>query len=159
MRISIPMSCSVTSLSARSQNLLLRRLRRAIRAVCDTSAEVNLRLTGDREIRSLNRKFANEDHATDVLSFTPAEGLSFAHGPRFLGDIIISVPTARRQARELHRTIDDELLHLSVHGLAHLFGYDHASQREEETMFAWETGLRQIACGRGAVPPYRVDVG
>lgn len=154
-RITIGMSCSV-SLPVASQNLLRRRVRRAIRAVCPAGGELHLRLTGDREIRSLNAKFAQEDHATDVLSFTPAEALSLPHGSCFLGDIVISVPTARRQARGLKRSIDDELLHLAVHGLAHLLGYDHATKRDERVMFAWETGLREIARSRGATKAYNV---
>jgi probable rRNA maturation factor len=99
--------------------------------------EVALSLVGDREIRRLNREFAREDHATDVLSFE--------QDPPLCGDIVISVEYAARQAKQ---PLGDELLHLAVHGLAHLCGYDHATKAEERVMFGWETKLRVEARGR-----------
>jgi probable rRNA maturation factor len=102
--------------------------------------EVSLSLTDDAEIHALNKQFAGEDHATDVLSFE--------QDPPLYGDIVISVPYARRQAKG---ALVDELFHLAVHGLAHLCGYDHASKRDERVMFGWETKLRQAARASGAV--------
>jgi probable rRNA maturation factor len=109
-------------------------------------AELALSLTGDAELRRLNREYAGEDHATDVLSFSQCEGGGDPDGP--LGDVIISVPTARRQARASGGSLLDELFHLSVHGLCHLLGYDHATKREERVMFAYEARLRASASGR-----------
>lgn len=130
------------------QRELCRRVERAMIAAA-ARGHVTLSLTSDREIRELNRAFANEDHATDVLSFSQVEGVGEAHG--LLGDIIISVPTARRQAQAGGRPLVEELAHLAVHGLAHLCGYDHATERQERTMFAWEAKLRAQAVGRGVV--------
>jgi rRNA maturation RNase YbeY len=102
--------------------------------------EVSLSLVDDREILKLNREFAGEDHATDVLSFEQDAPLA--------GDIVISVEYAARQAKQ---PLADELLHLAVHGLAHLCGYDHATKAQERVMFGWETKLREQARGRAPV--------
>ena len=76
--------------------------------------EVGLRLTTDKEIRVLNREFRNKDKATDVLAFAQREGPAGALHPELLGDIVISVDTARKQAK---RGLAAELLHLASHGL------------------------------------------
>ena len=102
--------------------------------------EVSLSLTDDAELRRLNQEFAGEDHATDVLSFE--------QDPPLLGDIVISVPYARRQAKG---PLADELVHLAVHGLAHLLGYDHATPAEERVMFGYEAKLRAAARAPGSV--------
>jgi probable rRNA maturation factor len=121
---------------------LSRQVRRAMRAAGATG-EVALSLTDDAELLALNRQFAGEDHATDVLSFEQAAPL--------LGDIVISLETAARQARAGKRTLVAELIHLSVHGLAHLCGYDHATKKQKVVMFGWETRLRAQAAARGTV--------
>lgn len=88
-------------------------------------AELSVLFTGDRAMRSLNRRYRDNDHATDVLSFSQREG-EFAYlRPDILGDIVISVPTAARQARELNHSLSHEIERLLVHGLLHLLGYDH----------------------------------
>jgi probable rRNA maturation factor len=122
---------------------LVRRLERAMRAAGVAERELALSLVDDREILRLNREYAGEDHATDVLSFEQ-------DAPLF-GDVVISVDTALRQARAGKRTLVDELAHLAVHGLAHLCGYDHATSAEETVMFEWEAKLRRQAEARGPV--------
>jgi probable rRNA maturation factor len=114
-------------------------MRRAMRAAGARGA-VALSLTSSTELLALNRTFAGEDHETDVLSFQQA--------PPLLGDIVIAVDIAARQAKS---TLLDELLHLAVHGLAHLLGYDHATAREEAIMFGFEASLRAQSIGRGPV--------
>jgi probable rRNA maturation factor len=64
-----------------------------------------------------------------------------------LGDVVISVETAARQAVEAGRTLEEELLWLAVHGFVHLCGYDHATVEEERRMFGWEAELRGKAMG------------
>lgn len=82
-------------------------------------------------MRALNRRYRDLDQTTDVLSFSLREG-RFSHiQPDMLGDIVISVPAAARQAREGGRSFTAELDRLLVHGLAHLLGYDHERGREE----------------------------
>ena len=119
---------------------LVRVFERAMQAARVGKRVVALSLTDDAELRRLNREYAQEDHATDVLSFSQDEGA----GPKspLLGDIVISVPYARRQAKG---RLVDELIHLAVHGLAHLLGYDHATKAEERVMFAYEAKLRASA--------------
>jgi probable rRNA maturation factor len=90
------------------------------------TATVAIRLTTDDELQRLNRDYAGDDAATDVLSF---EG-SGLH----VGDLAISWPTAIRQAREYGHPIETELALLSVHGLLHLLGWDHASAAQRKEM-------------------------
>jgi probable rRNA maturation factor len=76
-------------------------------------------------MRSLNRAWRGKDRTTDVLSFPLREG-RFAHIlPHMLGDIVISVPVARRQAKAAGHVLSREIERLLVHGLVHLLGYDH----------------------------------
>ena len=133
---------------------LLKRLARAMRAAgIGREVDVSLSLVDDEEITGLNREYREEDRPTDVLSFSQREGgeRPAPGAPDLLGDIVISIETAARQAAERGVELEEELLHLSVHGLAHLLGYDHVSEREEREMFGWETRLRDQALGRGAV--------
>jgi len=120
-----------------------RRLRRAMRAA-SANGEVSLSLSDDKELLALNRQYAGEDHATDVLSFCQED-------PSLLGDVIISVETAERQAGTAKHSMLAELTHLSVHGLVHLLGYDHATSAEEKVMFGYEARLRAQARGAGPV--------
>lgn len=88
-------------------------------------------LVSDRAIRRLNRDFRNQDKPTDVLSFpTGLEDLPHLDKPG-LGDMIISVETARRQAFARHHSLQRELCVLAIHGLLHLLGYDHEVDRGE----------------------------
>jgi probable rRNA maturation factor len=88
-------------------------------------------LVTDRVIRRLNRDFRNQDKPTDVLSFPTGPGdLPYLDNPG-LGDMIISVETARRQAFARHHSLERELCVLVIHGLLHLLGYDHEVDRGE----------------------------
>lgn len=143
---------------------LRRWLGRALAAAGCPDATVCLSLSDDAELHALNLQYADEDHATDVLSFAQQEapaGPGFAPppDPDLLGDIVISIDTAERQARQHGHGLDAELLHLAVHGLCHLLGYDHATQSEEQVMFTYEAQLRTEARGRRQVqlqarPPF-----
>jgi probable rRNA maturation factor len=113
------------------------RLGRVLRAAGVAERALSVSLTDDRELRALNRKFADEDHATDVLSFEQEAPL--------LGDVVISVETAARQAMVAKHSLLAELFHLATHGVVHLLGYDHATKAEERVMFAYEAKLRARA--------------
>lgn len=80
--------------------------------------ELSILITDDREIRKLNRDFRFKDKATDVLSFPMEDDF-------LLGDVVISLDTAKRQAKEFNCTVKAELQRLLVHGLLHLLGYEH----------------------------------
>ena len=111
--------------------------------------EVALRLTDDATIHALNRDYRKKDRPTDVLAFAQREGKSGALHPHLLGDLVISVDTARRQARR--RGLPGELLFLAAHGLCHLLGYDHRNDREEAEMNARMAALLAEAARRGPV--------
>ena len=100
---------------------------------------VNVLLTGDGTLRRLNRKFAGEDHATDVLAFPAAAAAEGSHRDMqdagFLGDIAVSVPRVARQALDHGVSAERELAMLAIHGTLHLLGYDHATPDEERVMF------------------------
>ena len=91
-------------------------------------------LTGDNEIRELNRSFRKVDAATDVLSF-PSEELDPETGLPYFGDIILSYPHARKQAATEHHSAADELTLLVVHGVLHLLKYDHSTREERTKMW------------------------
>lgn len=114
---------------------------------------VTVMITGDERIRELNNKFKGEDEVTDVLSFSAAVETAVAEGnegrwPEFpesggsddiesdrLGDIAISLPQVERQAAENGKSAERELAMITVHGVLHLLGYDHAGPDEEKIMF------------------------
>ena len=131
---------------------LVTNLGRMVRAAARTEGhkdfEVGLRLTTDVEIRALNRDYRAKDKPTDVLAFAQREGPSAKLHPTLLGDIVISVETARKQAK---RGLEKELLHLASHGLCHLLGYDHRDDAEEKAMNARAAKLRKEGARRGAV--------
>jgi probable rRNA maturation factor len=109
-------------------------LRRAASAL-RVGGEVAVLLTGDRRIRTLNARFRHKDRPTDVLSF-PGPG-----GGEGIGDIVISVETAARNARRFGRSLAAELDVLALHGFIHLLGYDH--ETDDGTMDRLEARLRR----------------
>jgi probable rRNA maturation factor len=112
--------------------------------------ELSVLLTDDPSIRILNREWRRKDRPTDVLSFPAGAPPPGSTGPRHLGDVILSLDTARRQARAHRRSLPDELDLYLAHGLLHLLGHDHHRRRDAERMAALEARL----LGRpGMVPP------
>ncbi len=121
-----------------------RRLRQVLAgaaASLGVAGELALVLSGDRLLRRLNRDYRGKDRPTDVLSF-PGPG-----GEAGLGDIVISVETASRNARGLGRTLPQELDVLALHGFLHLLGHDH--ETDDGTMERLERRLRRSLLGRG----------
>jgi probable rRNA maturation factor len=110
----------------------VRRVLRGAARALRVSGEVALVLAGDRTLHRLNRDYRGKDRPTDVLSF-PGEEAG-------LGDIVISVPTAARNARRLGRTLPQELDVLALHGFLHVLGYDH--EKDDGTMDRLERRLR-----------------
>lgn len=116
---------------------------RVLAAESIAGAELGILITDDEQIRGLNRQYAGEDKATDVLSFSLREGEEFVSPDDVtrLGEVIISYPTAVRQAKEAGHSVADEVSHLLVHGILHLLGYDHAEPDDERKMRAREDEL------------------
>lgn len=96
-------------------------------------SEISVVFTDDREIQELNKSYRDKDKPTDVLSFSQLEGEDLVIS-RALGDIVISVETAAKQAKQIGHPLEDELDRLLVHGVLHLFGYDHEDVSEEEVL-------------------------
>jgi probable rRNA maturation factor len=122
------------------------RVRLALRALDRAGSSATLVFTDDQEIRVLNRDYRKHDRATDVLSFHLQElaGEDDPAGQGIpLGDIVISVETAKRRAGR--RRLLSELERLAIHGLCHLFGHDHKKKAEAQVMFALERRLRRLA--------------
>ena len=119
-----------------SRSGLARFLGDAQRAVA-LAGTVDVLLADDRTLRRLNREFRGKDKATDVLSFPAVEELAGEHA----GDLAISLETAARQAREHGHSLRDEVRVLLLHGLLHLSGMDHETDRGE--MAARESELRE----------------
>jgi probable rRNA maturation factor len=126
----------------RGRRASARRLRRVIvRAgrLLAARGEVALVLAGDTTVRRLNARYRGKDRPTDVLSF-PGPG-----GEAGLGDIVISVAAAERNADRLGRSLPQELDVLALHGLIHLLGYDH--ETDDGTMDRLEGRLRRRLLG------------
>ncbi|RMG96040.1 MAG: rRNA maturation RNase YbeY [Chloroflexi bacterium] len=107
-------------------------------------AALTVLLTDDEAIRELNRSFRDEDKPTDVLSFPagePMPGMLELDEPPYLGDIVISVPYAARQAEKGGHSLLAELQLLTIHGVLHLLGYDHLEPTEKMEMWAAQTAV------------------
>lgn len=121
---------------------LVRAVEVLLASLSEAEASVSLSLVRDRRIRELNRDFRGKDKATDVLSFSFVEGESApAAGERMLGDIVISIDTAVRQAKAYRAPLDRELRRLIIHGLLHLIGHDHENATQAKRMRAEERRL------------------
>jgi probable rRNA maturation factor len=115
--------------------------------------EATLTFVDDARIRELNRDYRGLDAPTDVLSFSQLEGAGVVAPPTGvtqLGDVVISLETARRQAGELGHALEYEVCLLAAHGGLHLLGYDHADDAEAETM----NGLTRQALSALGLDPF-----
>jgi probable rRNA maturation factor len=112
-----------------------RRAERMLQALAVPEAELSIVLCDDATIHDLNRRHRRKDKPTDVLAFALREGEPVP-GSQALGDVVISLDTAARQAAELRRTLWDEVTWLLAHGLLHLMGFDHRTRAEERRMDA-----------------------
>jgi probable rRNA maturation factor len=109
---------------------------RAAGAKVPPGAAIAVSAVGDARMRGLNRAYRGKDRTTDVLSFAygddfPAPG----RGGTEFGEIVISVPQVRRQAKRFGRSVKDEFALMVVHGTLHLLGHDHETEAQEREMF------------------------
>ncbi|MBI5682672.1 MAG: rRNA maturation RNase YbeY [Deltaproteobacteria bacterium] len=121
---------------------------------CPDNAEISILFTDNDFIRELNKRYLKKDRPTDVLSF-PMDSVRGKNGSRFtvhgsrylLGDIVISVEKAKEQAKSMNVPMDMEIKRLLIHGILHLFGYEHEKggikakkmKREEERLICDRT--------------------
>ena len=103
-------------------------------------AEIAVLLADDARVREANRQWRDKDSATNVLSFPAVPTASLSNSP-FLGDIILAYETVAAEAVAQAKPLDHHLMHLIVHGVLHLIGYDHMTRLEAERMERLETAI------------------
>lgn len=116
------------------------------------NTEVSLVFVDDNYIQELNRDYRGIDKPTDVLSFAMNEGEDMPEEDiKILGDVVISLPRTKRQAKAYGHTFEREFIFLAIHGVLHLLGYDHLNDAEKEKMnekeryFLTYYGLRKVS--------------
>ena len=113
--------------------------------IAENTYEISLLITDDETIHNLNKEYRQKDKPTDVLSFPMDDEV-------LLGDIVISMDTAKKQAEEREINIDREAAFLFIHGLLHLLGYDHETSAEDEKeMFALQEEILKKLIDYGVV--------
>lgn len=100
----------------------------------DDDYELSITLVDDKEIRELNKTYRGMDKSTDVLSFPMYEESEELPYTPLLGDIVISIETAKRQSEEFGHTVDREIAYLTAHSMFHLLGYDHLEDDDKKEM-------------------------
>jgi probable rRNA maturation factor len=119
--------------------LLRRRASAFMKKLKLTGCELSVALVGDEEIHALNKRWRRKDKPTDVLSFPAGDWPG--PGPKPLGDVVISLDTTRRAAREYGHTLEHELSRYLAHGLLHLLGHDHLKTADAAKMARAELKL------------------
>ncbi|MCI7068721.1 MAG: rRNA maturation RNase YbeY [Mollicutes bacterium] len=116
-----------------------------------TNYEIDVSLVDDETIHQINRDYRHVDRVTDVISFAfnddkdPKDAILNPEVPRMLGEILICLPQAQRQAEQIGNTLKRELSFLFVHGLLHLLGYDHMKPEDEAIMFPLQDRILEEA--------------
>ena len=131
----------VRSLPAFDRALLEARAGTLLRELGHGESELSISLVGDEEMAGLNQRFRAEAAPTDVLSFSLLEGDHAAFRGDLLGEVVIDVEVAARQASVMGHGLDAEMARLLIHGTLHLLGYDHQREEEARAMEAAEESL------------------
>lgn len=116
-------------------------------------AELSIVLTNDDHVQNLNLQWRSIDKPTNVLSFPGEDIRPGEMSGQLLGDIVISIDTLKREANLENKSVDDHFCHLIIHGFLHLFGYDHETDEDAETMESLE---RSILAKLGIADPYEI---
>ena len=123
---------------------------RILKLLNKNRVELSLSLVKNQEIRELNARYRNKNEPTDVLSFPIGE--HFPTGMQILGDVVISVEQAEKQAGKRRKTLEQEVESLLIHGILHLLGYDHErSQKEAKIMRGMEKKIHRALYERRAL--------
>ncbi len=129
------------------ENILLKAAEKTLSLEECSDCEVSLYITNDDEIQKLNRAFRNVDAPTDVLAFAMREGENGELNPEILGDVVISISTAERQANEFGHSLEFEIALLVAHGILHLLGYDHINDSQAKIMKQKEISILDLLFG------------
>jgi probable rRNA maturation factor len=131
MPVHLVVESRAVALSERTVSL---RAKRMLSALQMEKAELSIVLTGDKQIHKLNKLYRGKDRPTDVLAFAMQEGEFGTVSAGLLGDVIVSIPTATRQARERNVEPLAEVTMLIAHGILHLLGWDHDTDAKDRAM-------------------------
>lgn len=104
-------------------------------------AELSILFVNDQQIRGMNRKYLGLDKPTNVLSFSMREGVNSSLNPHLLGDLVISIETAKRQSKAWGLSPMKMITLLMIHGILHLIGYEHEGDRKEARKMALKQKL------------------
>ncbi|MDA0656242.1 MAG: rRNA maturation RNase YbeY [Proteobacteria bacterium] len=117
------------------------------------ATEISLFVTNDKHVRQLNNTYRNQDRPTNVLSFTARENdLTLPQeAPLLLGDVVLGYETIAKEAKRHGKTLADHMCHLTVHGVLHLAGFDHDTDKAAEKMRGIEIDVLAAA---GISNPY-----
>lgn len=130
-----------------SASVIRGRAEKMLRHLGLAEVELSIALVDDATIHELNRDYRKKDKPTDVLAFPLSEPVP-AKPTGLLGDVILSIDTARKQAKKHRRPLLGELTMLLAHGLLHLLGHDHQTDAEEREMTARTRELEAAAAAR-----------
>jgi probable rRNA maturation factor len=157
-RIAVIIDEDVAAAWRRAVPAVAARVQEAATAALDGAASrrgtVTVRLSGDSAVRRLNRDFRGKDKPTNVLSFPSGDSPAPRGAPKMLGDVVIAYRTVMREAAAQGKSARDHLLHLVVHGVLHLLGYDHERSAAARRMETLET---RILATFGIADPYVME--
>lgn len=126
------------------RRLLRSRAVRLLRSLGRSGSELSIALVDDATIADLNARYRGKRGPTDVLAFSMLDGEDEAEAGDWLGDVVVSLDTAARQARRAHRSLDGVVARLLIHGTLHLLGHDHERDEEARAMRREERRLRRV---------------
>lgn len=143
--------CTQEKLKKEFFNKYLKEAYKVLRPLIDKklakrNGTIDLIIIDDKEMRVMNKEYRQKDSPTDVLSFAYLEVTEYEKqkGDVIVGDIFISVDTAKKQAKEKGHDLKIEMAILFVHGLLHVFGFDHGTKKEEKEMEGWASKILKI---------------
>jgi probable rRNA maturation factor len=114
--------------------------------------EISILFVDDQQIKALNKQYFQRDRPTNVISFPMAHGEFSEVNPQLLGDVIISVETAIKEARESGLSFEEEVTFLLIHGILHLMGYDHTGREQQEMEMIQEELFDKLVSMEGMEP-------
>ncbi|UCD71473.1 MAG: rRNA maturation RNase YbeY [Syntrophobacterales bacterium] len=114
--------------------------------------EIGILFVDDRQIRDLNKKYLKTNRPTNVISFPMAQGEFSEINPQLLGDVVISMETAVREAQQSGLSLEEEIAFLLIHGILHLLGYDHTGGGRQQMEMVQEELFHRLWPLRGTKP-------
>jgi len=137
-KIMIWISNTQTKIKINRKNLR-RIVEKVLKGLGCSHCETSILLVDDNTMTQMNKRYLNRQGATNVLAFPMREGLISEINPHVLGDVVISVETAEREAEEAQITFEARLCYLLIHGILHLLGYNHEGSRKDREIMEKKT--------------------